>query len=59
MNIDARLESLGERHRNLEGIIEEEMRRPTCDDLRISDLKRQKLAIKDEMRNLECERPSH
>ncbi|RFB03890.1 YdcH family protein [Parvularcula marina] len=56
MNIDARLTSLDERHRSLETLIEEEMRRPMQDELRLHDLKRQKLAIKDEMFSLETMR---
>ncbi len=49
MTIDARLTSLDQRHRELENRIEEEMRRPLSDDIRVHDLKRKKLAIKDQM----------
>lgn len=59
MKIDARLESLSERHRAIEGLIEEEMRRPMYDDLRLADLKRRKLAIKDEMSDLETRHRPH
>ena len=59
MNIDARLHSLDERHRSLETLIEEEMRRPSHDDLKLTDLKRQKLAIKDEMLTLETQKRPH
>lgn len=52
MAVNERLNSLGERHRNLEATIAEEMRRPSYDDLRVLDLKRQKLAIKDEISSL-------
>lgn len=55
MNIDARLTSLDERHQTLEGLIEEEMRRPIQDQIKLHDLKRQKLAIKDEMFSLETQ----
>lgn len=56
MDIDARLSSLGERHRTLDSQIEEEMRRPMQDDILLHDLKRQKLAIKDEIFTLEAKR---
>lgn len=59
MNIDARLTSLDERHRHLDTMIEEEMRRPIQDHLRLHDLKRQKLAIKDEMFSLEAMKKPH
>ncbi|MEM9233802.1 MAG: DUF465 domain-containing protein [Pseudomonadota bacterium] len=56
MNIDARLTSLDERHQSIENLIEDELRRPMQDHLRINDLKKQKLAIKDEMFSLEAQR---
>ena len=49
MSIDARLESLEQRHRDLDMRITEEQRRPMRDEIRVHDLKRRKLAIKDEI----------
>ncbi len=53
MSTDAHLAELTEQHHALEAAIEEEMKLGTSDSLRISDLKRQKLRIKDEIANLE------
>ncbi|HUC09681.1 MAG TPA: YdcH family protein [Stellaceae bacterium] len=48
-----RIEALKERHAALERAIDEENRRPAPNDDVISDLKRQKLRIKDEIHQLE------
>ncbi len=53
MSIEARLETLNERHRELETKLSEERRHPAFDDIRVQDLKRKKLAIKDEMAALQ------
>ncbi len=58
MALDAYIAELSERHRTLDRKIEEELARPTVDDLRIVDLKRQKLRLKDELERLKHE-PSH
>ena len=47
MALDARLEELSEKHRALDRKIEEELARPTSDDLKIAEWKRQKLRLKD------------
>ena len=52
MTLDAHLEELSEKHRALEQKIEEEMARPSADDLKITTWKRQKLRLKDEMERL-------
>lgn len=52
MSIEARLETLNEKHQALEAALAEERRRPAHDDQVISDLKRRKLAIKDQMAQL-------
>ena len=49
MALDAHLVELSEKHRQLDRKIEEEMSRPTADDLKITELKRQKLRLKDEI----------
>ena len=52
MAVEARIRELGSRHQTLERAIEDEMRRPHADDLRLKDLKRQKLKLKEEMESL-------
>ncbi|MEM6650862.1 MAG: DUF465 domain-containing protein [Pseudomonadota bacterium] len=59
MNIDARITSLGQRHKDLDIRLLEELQRPHPDDTRISDLKRRKLAMKDEMMALKAQRHPH
>jgi len=51
----ARLSELVEKHRVLDRQIEEEMARPTADDLKIAELKKRKLALKDEIHRLKSE----
>ncbi|GHD52408.1 hypothetical protein GCM10017083_27650 [Thalassobaculum fulvum] len=48
-----RIDTLRSRHASLETKLEDEERRPHPDDAVIHDLKRQKLAIKDEIARLE------
>ena len=48
-----RIEALKAKHAELDRAIDEESRRPLPDDGVISDLKRQKLRIKDEIYQLE------
>jgi hypothetical protein len=55
MALDAHLVELSERHRILDRKIEEELARPIADDLKIAELKRQKLRLKDEMERLKLE----
>jgi hypothetical protein len=47
MAVEARI-----RHQTLEQAIQDEMRRPAADDLRLKELKRQKLKLKEEMEAL-------
>ncbi len=56
MNVEERVESLRQKHRDLEDAIEEENRRPMPDSAVLSDLKRQKLRVKDEIARLDAER---
>lgn len=53
MNQDGRIDALKERHANLDTALDTETNRPMPDDVAIHDLKRQKLAIKDEIARLE------
>ncbi len=55
MALDAHLMELSEKHRQLDRKIEEELSRPTADDLKIAELKRQKLRLKDEIQRLRHE----
>ena len=57
MALDAHLAELSEKHRTLDRKIEEEQGRPTADALRIAELKRQKLRLKDEMERLRHDPP--
>lgn len=47
--MESRIASLRERHRRLEEAIDEENGRPAPNDFILSDLKRRKLRIKDEI----------
>ena len=53
MTIEARIRELGNRHRNLDDTIQQEMRRPTVDATRLRGLKQQKLKLKEEIGLLE------
>ena len=52
MTLAGHLAELSEKHRMLEMRIQEELARPSADDLQISRLKKEKLKIKDEMAKL-------
>ena len=52
MSIQGRIEELYSRHRRLDQAIEEEQKRPAADEVRLHDLKRKKLKIKEELVNL-------
>jgi hypothetical protein len=52
MALDARIRELGNRHQTLDRLIEDELRRPASDDIRLKELKRQKLRLKEEIQNL-------
>ncbi len=49
MAIEARIRELGSRHQNLDRTIEEESRRPNADSVRVNELKRQKLRVKEQI----------
>lgn len=55
MAIEARIRELDARHQSLEALIEEEMSHPSSDDLRVRELKRQKLKLKEEMEALRAQ----
>jgi hypothetical protein len=52
MTLAGHLAELSEKHRSLELKIQEEMARPSADELQVSRLKKEKLRIKDEMLKL-------
>jgi len=52
MSLAEKIESLKVKHETLESAIEQEHHRPHPDDLEIADLKKQKLAVKDEISQL-------
>lgn len=49
MAIDARIRELGARHQTLDRAIDDETRRPTFDPVRLTEMKRQKLRLKEEI----------
>jgi hypothetical protein len=52
MAIEARIRELGFRHETLERAIQDETSRPAADELRLRELKRRKLRLKEEMETL-------
>lgn len=56
MAIEARIRELGVRHQTLERAIEDELRRPASDTFRLTELKRQKLRLKEEIESMRHER---
>ena len=54
MNLEAHLHELSEKHRAMEAEIEAEMMSPSSDSLLITELKRRKLRIKDEIVRLQA-----
>lgn len=52
MTIDARIRELGNRHRNLDQVIQQEMGRPAADATQVRELKRRKLRLKEEIQSL-------
>lgn len=54
MAVEARIRELGARHQSLDKAIQDEMNRPAADDVRLKELKRQKLRLKEEMEALKA-----
>ena len=52
MAIEARIRELDSRHQSLDRLIDEERSHPSADELRVGELKRQKLKLKEEMEAL-------
>lgn len=54
MSLQGRISELNHKHRELDHQIDEEAKRPAVDDLRLQELKRRKLKIKEELRWLKA-----
>ena len=54
MSLNGRISELATKHRHLDEQVTEEQKRPSSDDLTVKDLKRQKLRIKEELRQLKA-----
>lgn len=52
MAVEARIRELGSRHHSLDEAIRDELSRPSSDGARVSELKRRKLRLKEEMEAL-------
>jgi hypothetical protein len=59
MSIDAHLAELERRHQSLEEELNEALAHPSTDDLRIAELKRRKLQVKDEIARLRQDASVH
>ena len=55
MSLQERIEDLRAQHQNLEKALDEEHHRPHPDDIQIASLKKQKLALKDQIASLEAQ----
>ena len=52
ISLQERIDNLKEQHQNLEKLLDDENHRVNPNDVHITDLKKQKLAIKDQIENL-------
>jgi hypothetical protein len=59
MSIEAHLAELERRHKALEDEIDEALAHPSTDDLKIAELKRRKLQVKDEIMRLKQDSSVH
>ncbi|MBY0421714.1 MAG: DUF465 domain-containing protein [Parvularculaceae bacterium] len=59
MAMKAHLESLAQRHHELETAISAEMKHPSHDDTRIAELKRLKLRLKDQIETIKAKHTQH
>ena len=55
MAIEACIRELGVRHQSLERAIDDEVSRPVADAVRLRELKRQKLWLKEQMESLKTQ----
>jgi hypothetical protein len=54
MSVTSHLQELRKKHENLSAMVEAEQRSPGSNDLRIAELKKQKLRLKEEMTRLQA-----
>jgi hypothetical protein len=59
MSLASHLEELQRKHGDIEREIDEALAHPSVDDLEIVNLKRRKLAIKDEIEKLRAQHTTH
>ena len=59
MSLASHLEELHRKHGDIEREIDEAMLHPSVDNLEIANLKRRKLAIKDEIEKLKAQPTTH
>lgn len=52
MGLESHIQELSDKHHKLDEQIQEELHRPHPDDLRLSDLKKRKLRLKEEIERL-------
>jgi hypothetical protein len=52
MSVQGRIEELSQRHRKLDETIQAEQKRPAADPATLKDLKKKKLRIKEELKQL-------
>ncbi|NBO21425.1 MAG: DUF465 domain-containing protein [Rhodobacteraceae bacterium] len=52
MTVASHLQELRRKHETLSAMVEQEQRSPAADDLRIAELKKQKLRLKEQMARL-------
>ena len=55
MSLTSHLDELKRKHQTLSNAVLAEQRAPGCDDLRVAELKKQKLRIKEEITRLSAE----
>lgn len=55
MNVGSNVESLGEKHSQLDQAITDEYQRPSPDSVKLSELKREKLRLKDEIARIKAQ----
>jgi hypothetical protein len=59
MSMQAHLAELERRHQALEREINDAQLHPSCDDLKVAELKRRKLLVKDEIARLQVDASVH
>lgn len=59
MAMKAHLDTLTQRHQELEAAISAEMKHPSHDDSRVNELKRLKLRIKDQIQTIRQQEETH